>query len=115
MTISLSGPLGQTDDPIRIITSADYLFHIDDAGGWLRFDNGDAITATMPDTSEFMFLPCTSITIEQTGAGQVTVVADEGVTINSPATLKTNQQHSIAVLTLVAANTWNFAGDIAAS
>jgi hypothetical protein len=47
----------------------------------------------------------------QAGSGQLTIVAETGVTINYPETLALYKQWSSFVLIKVARNTWDFDGD----
>ena len=49
--------------------------------------------------------------IEQRGAGQVTVVADTGVTINSTETLKSGAQYAVMGLKRTDTNTYVLTGE----
>lgn len=72
------------------------------------------ITITVPPNSSVAFPIGTIIEIAQVGAGQVTVAAGAGVTINSAgALLKTRAQYSAISLRKRATDTWLLSGDLA--
>lgn len=102
------------DARIIEVPDAGYTFVQDDSNSYLRSTSGSAATWTVPPASSIPFAIGDSITIEQAGAGQVTIAAGAGVTINSPATLKSNAQFSVVTLAKVGADEWTLAGDIAA-
>lgn len=52
------------------------------------------------------------VDLVQSGAGQITVVADTGVTINTPETLLSAKQWATISLIKVAADTWVLSGNI---
>jgi len=54
------------------------------------------------------------IDIAQLGAGQTTVVAQSGVTVNGTPGLKLRAQYSTATLICTASNTYVLAGDLSA-
>jgi len=83
-----------------------------DAASYVRMNNASANTLTVPQNSSVGFPIGTQIPVNQAGAGQTTIVADSGVTINSPATLKLRAQRSSAALIKVAANEWDLSGDL---
>jgi hypothetical protein len=107
--VSLSGPPYDASDTPIITVTGDYTFNVGNSDGWLRFDSPSAVTATLPASN---FPLRTALTIEQKGAGQVTIVAGAGVTILSPASLKTNQ---VMMLVQLSSNEWVLCGDLAAS
>ena len=76
---------------------------------------GTANNLTVPLNSTVTFPVGTQILLSQYGAGQTTVVATSGVTINSSGgKLKLNTQYSGATLIKIATNEWYLFGDIAA-
>lgn len=96
-------------------TGTSYTLALTDAGGLVDLNNAGAITLTVPPNSSVNFPIGTRINILQSGAGQVTVAAGAGVTINSKgAALKITGQWSAATLIQRSANTWVLIGDIAA-
>ena len=68
---------------------------------------------TVPLNSSVAYPIGAVIGIIQIGAGQTTVVATGGVTINSVTTLKLKTQYAVAVLIKRAADTWALSGDLA--
>lgn len=85
-----------------------------DAGDYIRMDNGAANTVTVPPNSSVAFSTGTQVTVRQVGAGQTTIAAGSGVTINTPETLKLRGQHSTATLIKVATDEWDLMGDLEA-
>ena len=73
--------------------------------------NAAGITLTVPPS---VFSAGQTVNLAQLGAGQVTVAAGAGVTVNSSSGLKLRAQYSTAVLICVAANTFLLAGDLTA-
>jgi hypothetical protein len=69
---------------------------------------------TVPLNSTVAFPTGTQINILQTGAGQTTVVATGGVTINGTPGLKLRVQWSGATLIKRATDTWTLVGDLSA-
>ena len=82
-----------------------------DLGKLLRCNNAGAITLRI-DTNANQPLPIGAvITVEQVGAGVVTITPISGVTIN-PTARKTWGQYSVIQLIKVGTNTWNVVGGI---
>lgn len=54
----------------------------------------------------------TTIVINQAGAGTVTLVADDGVTINSASSLTTKSQYSTIGLLQIGTDLWTAVGDL---
>ncbi len=80
-----------------------------DLGKLLRCNNAGAITLRI-DTNANQPLPIGAvITVEQAGAGVVTITPISGVTIN-PTARKTWGQYSVIQLIKVGTNTWNVVG-----
>lgn len=85
-------------------------------------DDGDVVTMnvasgnnlTVPPNSSVAFPIGTQITVIQIGAGQTTVVAGSGVTLNSTPGLKLRAQFSIGTCLKVGTDTWIVAGDLSA-
>lgn len=87
-----------------------------DIGAWVRYTSGSAITLTVPPNSTIAFAIGTTLNQIQAGAGQVTVSAGAGVTINKPTgyNAKTRAQGSAFCLVKVATDTWDLVGDLEA-
>ena len=79
---------------------------------YVTLNNASAITLTVPPNSSVAFPVGTTLTFEQTGAGQVTVTEGAGVTINQHAseTLLLDGQYSVATLVKTATDTWTLTG-----
>ena len=80
----------------------------------IEINSATPVNLTVPLNSSVAFPTGTSITVLQTGAGQITVVPVSGVTINSTPGLKVRTQWSAATLLKRAENTWVLIGDLAA-
>ena len=95
-------------------TGTTYTFVSRDATKLSTFNNAGAITVTVPPNSSVPWPLGTEIEFAQLGAGQVTVAAGGGVTVNGTPGLKLRAQHSRAKLIKTGTDTWNLSGDIAA-
>lgn len=96
-------------------TVTSYSFAATDFGRIVEFNNASPITATVEADSVVNFPIGTQIRVLQTGAGQVTISPDTGVTVNNANGLKTAAQWSEIMLTKRAANTWVVTGDAASN
>ncbi|MNK33282.1 hypothetical protein D3C87_517620 [compost metagenome] len=84
-----------------------------DAEKYLRFTNAAAKTLTVPTNATVAFPIGTTISGISTGAGQLTIAAAGGVTVNTPETLRLRPKAFVSfVLTKVATDTWDLAGDL---
>jgi hypothetical protein len=86
---------------------------LSDASKLIEMGVGTANNLTVPLNSTVAFATGTQISILQTGAGQTTVVATGGVTINATPGLKLRAQWSSATLIKRATDTWALVGDLA--
>jgi hypothetical protein len=86
---------------------------LSDASKLVEISNAAANNLTVPLNSTVAFATGTQISILQTGAGQTTVVATGGVTINATPGLKLRAQWSSATLIKRATDTWVLVGDLA--
>jgi hypothetical protein len=94
-------------------TGTTYTFTLADANTYVQMSNGSAIAATIPTNTSVAFPIGTIITVEQDGAGVVTMTAAGGVTFHSPsAKVATNGQYAQVVATKVATNTWVLSGNL---
>lgn len=103
-----------SDVSINAQTSTTYTFVAGDSGKLVTFNNAAAITVTVPPNSSVAYATGTQINIAQTGAGQVTLVGDTGVTVNATPGLKLRAQYSGATLVKTDTNTWLLLGDLSA-
>lgn len=108
-----SGPL-QFANIVQNQQTASYTLVLSDAGKLVEMNNASANNLTVPLNSSVAYPVGTQINILQTGAGQTTVVATSGVTINSTPGLKLRTQWSSATLIKRATDTWVLVGDLSA-
>jgi hypothetical protein len=94
--------------------AASYTLVLTDNGKLVEISNGSANNLTVPLDSSVAFPVGAQINILQTGAGQTTVVATGGVTINASPGLKLRGQWSAATLIKRATDTWVLVGDLSA-
>jgi hypothetical protein len=92
---------------------ASYTLLLSDDGKIVEVNNAAANTVTVSPDSTTNFTVGTQILIIQTGAGQTTLTAGAGVTINATPGLKLRAQYSSATLIKRAANAWIALGDLA--
>jgi hypothetical protein len=80
----------------------------------IEVNSGSAKTITIPTNSSVAFPVGTTLDILQTGAGQVTIAGDGGVTVNATPGLKLRTQWSSVTLFKRAENSWVAFGDLTA-
>ena len=101
---------------IKLVTpssqSASYTLVLGDAAKMVEMNNASANNLTVPPNSSVAFPVGTVIDVLQIGAGQTTIVAGAGVTINNAIGLKLRAQWSAATLIKRATNTWVAIGDL---
>jgi hypothetical protein len=90
-------------------TGTTYTFVLTDDGKMVRGNNASAQTYTIPPNSSVAFSTGTVITIEQTGAGIITIAPGSGVTVNSTAR-KTWGQYSTIQIYKISTDVWNVIG-----
>jgi len=88
-----------------------YTLVLGDAGKVVELNKATAVNLTVPLNSSVAYPVGTVIEIHQYGAGQVTVVATGGVTIQSRVGLKLAGQYATASLRKRATDEWVLAGD----
>lgn len=86
-----------------------------DAHSLIQTTSSDPVSVTVRPAAQAPIPVGTRISIAQMGAGQVTIVADDGVTINTPETLKLSKQYAVATLINLATNVWILAGYLEAA
>jgi hypothetical protein len=94
--------------------TASYTLVLADKGKLVEVSNASANNLTVPLNSSVAFPIGTQINILQTGAGQTTIVATGGVTINATPGLKLRTQWSSATLIKRGTDTWVAVGDLSA-
>jgi len=97
------------------VQTDDYTLVLADAAKAVEMDKATANDLTIPPNSSVAFPVGTLIPICQVGAGQTTVVAGSGVTIDSPETLLLAGQWSTVWARKRATDSWVLSGDLEAS
>lgn len=92
-----------------------YALELDDAFKLVTIDAASAKYLTVPKFSDVPFPAGVRIDIGQDGVGQVTVVADIGVTIRTPETLKLRKRWAKATLINRSEDIWDLEGDLEAA
>jgi hypothetical protein len=103
--------------PQLVVTNAQtasYTLVLADQTKLVEMNVASANNLTVPLNSSVAFPVGAQVTILQTGAGQTTLVATGGVTVNATPGLKLRTQWSSATLIKRATNTWVAIGDLVA-
>lgn len=96
-------------------TGTTYTLLLTDAGKFITFSNGAAITVTVPTNASVAFPIGTQIGFEQLGAGQVTFTGAAPPTLNSAdSALTTVKQFSVGYMIKTATDVWVLGGDLEA-
>jgi hypothetical protein len=109
--ISITGNV-VAQSAINAQTGATYTTVLGDANKLVTLSNGSAVTVTIPPNSSVAYPVGTKIDFAQTGAGQVTVAAGSGVTVNATPSLVFRAQYSAATCIKTATDTWLLVGDL---
>ena len=100
---------------INAQTGASYTTVLTDDGKLITVSNASANTLTIPPNSSVAYGIGTQINIAQLGAGQTTITAGSGVTLNSAgAKLKLSAQYAVATCVKTDTNTWFVVGNLSA-
>ena len=95
--------------------TASYTAVLTDDGKLITMSNASANNFTVPPNSSVAYGIGTQLNIAQLGAGQTTIVAGSGVTLNSAGTkLKLSAQYAIATCVKTDTNTWFVCGSLSA-
>jgi hypothetical protein len=95
-------------------TGTSYSLLASDQGGMVTMNNGSANTLTVPPNVSVALPVGTTILVASIGAGQTTVAAGAGVTVNGTPGLKIRTRYSAATLVQLSANNWIIIGDLSA-
>lgn len=106
--------LGKLADISTSAQTASYTLVLADKNKVVEMGVASANTLTVPTNATVAFPVGSQINILQTGAGQTTVAAAGGVTINATPGLKLRAQWSYATLIKRATDTWVLVGDLSA-
>lgn len=110
----------QTVHAVRHVTANEqtgpgYTLVLSDDSKLVDMNRSTAQALTVPPYSSVQFPTGTQILIRQKGAGQVTITAGSGVTLQSAdSALKTRVQNSVAGLLKIDTDTWVVFGDLVA-
>jgi hypothetical protein len=100
--------------PINAQTGTTYTLVIGDASTLVTMSNASANTLTVPTNASVAFSVGTQIPVSQKGAGQTTIAAAGGVTINSAGgLLNIGAQYATVALVKIATDTWLLTGNLA--
>ena len=100
---------------INAQTGTTYTTVLTDDGKLITCSNASAISVTIPPNSSVAYGIGTQLNFAQLGAGQVTLVAGAGVTLNSAGTkLKLSAQYAVATCVKTDTNTWFVVGNLSA-
>lgn len=98
---------------INAQTGTTYTLVLADQSKTLTLSNAAAITLTVPANASVAFPTGTLIDLVQTGAGQVTIAPDTGVTITSyQGKTKIAGQHAAVTLLKTGTNAWTLIGNL---
>ena len=115
LTASEQNQLATAIIAINAQTGATYTAVLTDDGKLVTMSNASANTITIPPNSSVAFGIGTQINIAQLGAGQTTIVAGSGVTLNSAgAKLKLSAQYAVATCVKINTNEWFVVGSLSA-
>ncbi|MER9007376.1 hypothetical protein NKI15_27555 [Mesorhizobium sp. M0862] len=83
---------------------------------FVRTTSASAVSIIVPPYASVPFPPGTTRTVLQGGTGQVTFVAGDGVTINTPETLKISKRYATAMVVATdAQDVWDLVGYLEAA
>lgn len=99
--------------PIEDDATAARVLATADEGKLLRFTSATAVAVTIPANATDPIPVGAAFSLVQSGAGQITVGAAGGVTLNGTPTLKTRTQHSTVQAIKTGADRWLLVGDLA--
>ena len=101
-------------DTVTNAQTASYTLVLADSGKMVEMGVASGNTLTVPPNSSVAFPIGTTLTVLQTGAGQCTLTAGAGVTVNGTPGLKLRTTWSSATLIKRATDTWVAVGDMVA-
>jgi hypothetical protein len=100
---------------INAQTGTTYTTVLADDGKLITCSNASAIALTIPPNSSVAYGIGTQINIAQLSAGQVTITAGAGVTLNSEGSkLKLKGQYAVGTCVKTDTNTWFVVGNLSA-
>ena len=98
---------------VKTISSNAHTLGLDDTGKELLINSSNPITLTIPNDTTYSFSIGQTFIVIPYGTGQITYLADGGVTLRSKSNnLKSNGQYFEAKLIKIDDNTWLLTGDL---
>jgi hypothetical protein len=99
--------------PINTESGTSITLALAENGNYIRCTSASATTVTIPPNSSVAFPVGAEVVIFQAGAGQVTIAAGSGVTLNSKdSNLNISAQYAAVTCKKVATDTWDVIGDL---
>lgn len=90
----------------------DYTLALVDSGAYVRMNKATAVELEVPLNATVAIPVGAKVYVRQVGAGQLTIAAEDGVTINTPETLLLAKQGAACTLIKVATNEWDLEGNL---
>jgi len=100
---------------INTVSGTTYTFVLNDYKKTVLCTSNSGVTLTIPPQSSVSWPTGAILTIVQNGTGQITVVGDTGVTLNTQGgsgARKTRYQHQVASAYRTGSDTWMITGDL---
>ena len=95
-----------TNPVTQTTQTSNYTLTANDINTMIICDHASGMNITAPANGTTALDEGYTVLLYQAGAGQITLVEDTGVTINTPETLLSNDEFSVIGLTKVATNEW---------
>ena len=99
-------------EKVKTVESQSYEIAAADDGSFIRYAGSSNSTFTIREQRNVVYADNTTISIEQSGTGQVTIVGEAvAVTVTSSSSLTTSKQGSVITLKRVSSDNWVVYGD----
>ncbi len=106
------GNAGLGDVKNWTVPTASTTLVLDDASRVVEVDSATPVNITIPAMASVPWIKGNMVEVVQVGVGQVTFVADSGVTLLTPSTLTTRARYSTVRLRMRTSNNWVLDGDL---
>jgi hypothetical protein len=100
---------------LNTVATTAYSLRTMDYGRLTETTNGSAVTITVRAEAEVPFPQLAVCPWLQSGAGQITFAAGDGVTIRTPETLNSAKQYAMGCLVYLGSDVWVLSGNIEAA
>jgi hypothetical protein len=99
-------------EKVKTLGSQSYQIAAEDDGSFIRYTGSSSSTITIREQRNVVYADNTTISIEQSGTGQVKIVGETvAVTVTSSSSLTTSKQGSVITLKRVSSDNWVVYGD----